>query len=232
MLVQPDYIKKIMQKFAQDNKGEIDDPVFPCMCITNRLEKPKIIATATDRYLKPKVYINDLDLLSHLSLGENLSEVERESTCFSDSYLFGYGQDLDHYECQASVPKGTTPASLNESKLRDKMLLLLDEFASCDSTGMSKRLFDRFLQKKSSVEYFEDSDLNSSAEKHNNIQVFCDRVMSVPGFNNISSGKVRVHQALQAKDWDINKVDRLTDLGVPAFNEDNLWGKDDWNNGL
>jgi len=46
-------------------------------------------------------------------------------------------------------------------------------------------------------------------------------------------GKVRIHQALKAAGWDLDKLVAPTDLGVPAFNKGSKWrGTEDFGNGL
>jgi hypothetical protein len=48
-----------------------------------------------------------------------------------------------------------------------------------------------------------------------------------------SKCKVRIHQALKAAGWDINKLRFPSDLGVPAFNKGSkFWSTDDFDNGL
>lgn len=210
-----------------------NDPVnracLPCECKIHRLEEPKIVATATDGYLTPVRYLNDPLLLDILQIP--YTEQNKWTGNFPDSYLFGYGQDITHATGR-SVPQGTFPVGNDEPTLKSKMYKLLDDFAGNDASGMARRLFDKFMNKKNYIRYFNDADLNNAVENHENIKIFCGRVISAPHFENKSVGKTRIHQALQANDWDIKKIKRITDLGPPAFNIENWIQADDWSSGL
>jgi len=117
--------------------------------------------------------------------------------------------------------------------LKPKMRKLLTLFANNDKSGMSTRLFNAFLSKRSSVIYFDDRALNLSATNHQNIKDFCSFAMSAPNSRHISQGKTRIHQALRNANWDIKKLIAPTDLGVPAFNlGSKAFGTGDFNNGL
>jgi len=172
---------------------------------------PKIVATATDTYLKPQQGFPD---------AANLQGV-----------VPMYGQDIT-FGAGRKAPKGhnvgTTPVDLS-----NKMRKLLTNFASQDTTGMATRLFNQFLAKQTSVQYFDDASLNKVAAQHPNIVFFCDAALSAPNSPNKSAGKTRIHQALKNANWDINKLVAPTDLGVPAFNLGSKWRRtEDFSNGL
>lgn len=114
------------------------------------------------------------------------------------------------------------------------MRKLIEEFASGDKSGVSRRLINRFLVDQCRmVQYFDDPALNLAASKHLNISDWCSLAMSIPNTTPISFGKVRIHQALEKANWDINKIIIPTDLGVPAFNiGSKVFGTGDFNNGL
>jgi hypothetical protein len=178
------------------------------------LARPLLVAVATDKYLTPTTPFPDPD------------------------YLVGipdpmYGQDIS-FGVRRAAPKGhsvgTAPADL-----KPKMRKLLDIFASKDRSGMAKRLFDAFLTDSSRPpEYFDDRSLNAAATVHTNIDVFCSASLSAPNSHHkAATGRTRIHQALRAANWDINKVSIPTDLGVPAFNlGSKAFSTDDFANGL
>jgi hypothetical protein len=162
---------------------------------------------------------------------------------FADRDLPGqipeYGEDFT-FGTNRKAPNGEDVGS-TESELKPKMWHLLDYFAEDDDTGMARRLFSQFTAKQKQVTYFTDKDLNNAVANHQNFQAFCRRAMSGP-YNMAEApppGKVRIHQALKAANWDINKLVAPTDLGAPAFNLGSKapnWGisdaTGDWANGL
>ena len=178
-----------------------------------QLEAPKLVAVATDSYMNPYISFPD---------AANLP---------SGTVTPCYGQDLS-YGTDRSAPKGHNVGS-READLIPKMRQLLSEFASNDSSGMASRLFEEFLDKNRTVEYFDDPSLSSAAAQHSNIQYFCSAAISAPVSPHRSQGKTRVHQALRDAGWDINQISVPTDLGVPAFNQGSkAWGTGDFGNGL
>jgi hypothetical protein len=76
------------------------------------------------------------------------------------------------------------------------MQKLLSIFAAGDRTGMARRLFDAFLQRRSAPGYFDDGALNLAAAGHRNIVHFCDAAVSAPP-SLPPPGKKRIHQALK-----------------------------------
>ena len=165
--------------------------------ITYQLNRPMVIAIATDTYLKPKIPFPD---------PANLPGVAAPK----------YGQDITKGTGR-SAPKGMSVGK-TPADLKPKMRKLLQVFASKDKSGMSTRLFDAFLKKKSSAAYFDDNALNMAASKHPNINDFCSFAMSAPNSPKKAIGKIRIHQALKNANWDITKITIPKDLGVPAFN--------------
>lgn len=166
-------------------------------CIKYPLLQPKVVAIATDKYLKPSIPFPDAVNLPRM-------------------FVPKYGQDIT-----SSVGRGA-PDSQSVGKtaeeLKIKMQKLLPIFASGDKSGMAKRLFDLFLRKQSAVIFFEDPALNLAAADHANVKDFCGRALSAPNSAHVSGGKTRIHQALRDANWDIDKITIPTDLGVPAFN--------------
>lgn len=160
----------------------------------------------------------------------------RPVTHFPDSsYLPGkiivYGQDLTSNS--GRVPIGKLSAGKNATELKARMQKLIPIFASSDETGMVARLFGEFFTKLSSPRYFDDPSLNYMASIHQNINYWCDAALSAPNSKYKAVGKIRIHQALEAADWDINNISAPTDLGVPAFNRGNKYTKTgDFSNGL
>jgi hypothetical protein len=160
---------------------------------------PKIVAIAKEPGLSPKYKFADRDLPGPPP---------------------EYGEDLT-FGVNGVAPNGEDVGS-TESELKPKMLHLLDYFAEEDHSGMALRLFSRFLAKQSQVTLFTDKDLDKAADAHENIQYFCRAALGfpIPAMGGIppAPGKTRIHQALQAAKWDINKLVAPTDLGAPAFN--------------
>ncbi|WCM92077.1 hypothetical protein M5C99_17175 [Acidovorax sp. NCPPB 2350] len=142
-----------------------------------------------------------------------------------------YGQDIT-FGCRMAPGRqsvGNTP-----DELAPKMQKLLGIFAAGDRTGMAKRLFDAFLQpRRSTVEYFDDPNLNIAAASHPNIMAFCSAVLSAPGSQTQATKQTRLHQELKKAQWDIQKLYMPANLGVPAFNlGSKVFSTKDFNNGL
>jgi hypothetical protein len=117
--------------------------------------------------------------------------------------------------------------------LERKMRKLLTEFASSDTHGKARRLFDAFLTPRRAVSIWSDADLTTAAEAHPNIVTFVHRALSAPNSPERSAGQTRIHQALQNAGWDIRRAVAPTDLGVPAFNRGNkVLATGDFGNGL
>lgn len=175
-------------------------------------EAPKIVAVAADIYLKMTTPFSDLVNLAGLPQPK-----------FGQDITFGIGR-----KAPGGHHVGTGP-----NELVPKMRKLLSVFAGGDKSGMSGRLFDKFLAPSRAVAFFEDPDLNAAADKHENIQYWCNAALSAPDLPNKSEGRTRIHQALKAADWDLKKLVIPTDLGVPAFNNGNkATATGDFNNGL
>jgi hypothetical protein len=180
-------------------------------CKSSPLASPKIVAIATDKYLTPKTAFND----KLLPAGTKTM----------------YGQDLS-FGFRGDSPDNMNVGS-NEADLKAKMDKLLVSFASNDKAGMARKLFTAFQSKKTAVEFYEDTDLSKAANVHSNVQYFVKAALGDPRSNTSVAGKTRIHQALAAAGWDINKLIAPTDLGVPAFNKGNkTFGSEDFGNGL
>jgi hypothetical protein len=181
------------------------------VCERFRLAQPRIIATATDGYLRPTTTFTDPALLG--------------------GYPLSFGQDLSFFVGR-SQPFGPSAGS-STSALETKMRALLSSFASNDSSGKARRLFNAFLTPQRAVSFWSDAALTAAAEAHANIQTFVDRALSAPTSPGGSTGRPRIHQALRAAGWDINAAVTPTDLGVPAFNIGNkVLSTGDFGNGL
>lgn len=174
---------------------------------------PKVVAIAYDRYLKPSTPFPD-----PVNLGAVLPPK--------------YGQDIESGIGRAA-PGGQSVGTTAEA-LKAKMRKLLSIFASGDKSGMAIRLFDQFLVDTCRpVAFFDDPKLNIAAGMHQNIREFCSAALSAPNSPYKSAGRTRIHQALKAANWDLNKLIMPSDLGVPAFNIGNkAFSTDDFNNGL
>ncbi len=171
---------------------------MPPSCSQFPLLHPRLVAIAQDAYLTPTTPFSD---------NINLPGIAAPK----------YGQDITSAFGRIAPKKqdvGSTPA-----ELKPKMRKLLSIFASGDTSGMAKRLFDAFLTDTCRlVAYFDDASLNAAANSHPNINYFCDVALSAPNSPNKAIGKTRIHQALQKANWDITKMYMPTGLGVPAFN--------------
>jgi hypothetical protein len=142
-----------------------------------------------------------------------------------------YGQDLTSGLNRAAP--GNKSVGTTEAELKPKMQKLLGIFASSDKSGMASRLVAAFLAKQSVPVFFEDRALNAAAASHKHIEFFMSCALSAPNSPHKSVGKIRIHQALKAANWDIKKLVAPADLGVPAFNDGSkLFSTGDFNNGL
>jgi hypothetical protein len=206
-----DHLLKFNPNLSKDSKLKVGDSIT-IDWIRYQLKQPKVIAIAKDTYLKPKTAFPD---------PLNLPGVPAPK----------YGQDISKSVGRAAPDKMSVGEKLDE--LKKKMRELLQIFASGDKSGMSARLFNRFLSKQTSVIYFDDNSLNSAASRHQNIIDFMSMALSAPNSPLKSAGKTRIHQALKKANWDINKIVAPTDLGVPAFNiGSKSFSSGDFNNGL
>lgn len=189
---------------------------MPPNCSPVPLYPSLLIAIAKDGYLKPTTSFPDKTYLPALS----------------GSDVPMYGQDILFSFARIASENKSVGSTVEE--LKPKMRKLLEIFASGDTTGMSKRLFDAFLSDTHRfVTYFDDAALNKAAASHPNIQYFCEAVLSAPNSLHKSVGKIRIHQALKNANWDIKKIKRPTGLGVPAFNRGNkTFTTGDFDNGL
>ena len=175
---------------------------------------PRVVAIATDSYLTPTTSFADPANLPGLTIPPK------------------YGQDIESgtgRAAPAGQSVGTTVADL-QAKMRE----LLGQFAGGDTTGMARRLFNAFLVNNTHpVAFFDDGSLTAAAARHQNITFFCHAALSAPTSAFRAAGKTRIHQALRNAGWDINRLVRPTDLGVPALNiGSKVFSTGDFNNGL
>ena len=157
---------------------------------------PKLVAIATEPGLKPNIKFPDPDLPGPPPQ---------------------YGDDLT-FGTNGIAPNGENVGS-TEAELKPKMAHLLDYFTDDDSSGMARRLFNRFLAKQSQVTYFTDQALDKAADAHENMEYFCRAAWGAPWPWGVppAPGKTRIHQALKAANWDLNALYAPNDLGAPAF---------------
>jgi len=180
-----------------------------CKC---PLRPPKVVAIATDKYLKPKIVFED-----------NVNIKGAPQPRFGQDITFGTSRK----------PQNGQSVGKNVTDLIPKMEKLLETFASNDKRGMARRLFTLFLSKQSQVIFFDDKSLNVAASMHKNIKKFCSYALSAPNSIHKITGKKRIHKALEEASWDIKKIKILKDLGVPAFNiGSKVFKTDDFENGL
>jgi hypothetical protein len=151
-----------------------------------------------------------------------------------------YGQDITYSSSSRTVSPGYSVGQ-NVDHLKSEMLTLLRFFASYDKTGVTKKLFSRFLGRQTSVTYFDDPDLTAKFEEHENIKSFCERALRHPQSSPHPLAPVvpdRIHDALRESNWNIHEASILTDLGAPAVNlKHKFFGigipiTKDWDNGL
>jgi hypothetical protein len=179
------------------------------------LNKPTVIAVATDprfRHSRPTNAFSD---------PMNLPAVVGPL----------YGQDLT--SSYGRTPPGKYDQGKTVVELEPKMRALLKVFATDDTNGITPRLFNTFLQKSSRVRFFDDRHLNHAVAYHDNIKAFCRNALGAPSTGAQIHGKIRIHQALKAARWDINKMVPPRDLSPPAlYNGSKYMGWGDWTNGL
>lgn len=176
-------------------------PIFP----------PRLVASASDRYLTPTNPFPDAANLPSTALPR-------------------YGQDIT-FGLRRPAPAGQNVGS-TRADLDPKMRRLLGEFAGNDRSGMARRLFDAFLLPQRGVTYFDDPALNPAAAGHPHIQHFVTASLGA-GSAPPPGGVVRIHQALRTAGWDVRRIIAPSDLGVPAFNTGmSYFGSGDFGNGL
>ncbi len=200
-------------------------------CTTHELDKPFLIATAVASSIIKQVTLPVNDDVLH---GATID--------------LGLGQDITHSSGR-SLPAGCRAADYDEQRLKQAMLGLLNIFASSDSEGTSKRLFNDFLKKQREVQIFTDDGLNKAVAQSFNFIGFADLTLGAPqsGFAYVKSARegnaaregigdaLRIHQSLRKAGWDINRVKLIEGLGPPAFNRGNqipFLTSEDWANGL
>ena len=184
---------------------------------STQLANPRIIAIATDGYLTGSNILNSI-------IDPYIPETPK-------LHKLGFGQDLS-YSSSRPQPSGVSMGD-NAGDLEQMMRRLLIIFAGCDKHGMAKSLFDFFLMKQTNWMYWGNSDLDAAVKAHQNIRSFVSMSLSAPNSPERSTGKIRIHQALQNAGWDINRAVTVTDLGVPALNRGNkLFSTGDFCNGL
>jgi hypothetical protein len=177
--------------------------------------------------------------------------VKGGQNAFVDKTVLGgltmqFAQDLSYSDYAGRpAPRGSyynRPMSVGKSEadLKPKMEYLLRAFAAKEETGMAKRLFTEFLKPQRQVTLWTDPDFDRAAANHENINDFCRAAWGGPSASGgipPAPGKKRIHQALEAVNWDASKLlIPIEDLGVPAFNRGSYVGwrgaTGDWVNGL
>lgn len=172
---------------------------------------PRLVASATDTSLTPSNPFPDVVNLPATSVSR-----------YGQDITFGLGRPAPQ-----GHDVGATPAILDP-----KMRQLLGQFASADTSGMARRLFNTFLLPQRGVTYFDDTALNTAASSHPNILHFMSASLGGPSAPP-ASGVIRIHQALRTAGWDLRRLVAPTDLGVPAFNAGtSYFASGDFGNGL
>lgn len=183
--------------------------IFIKKCKLFHLAQPKIVAIATDGYLTP------------------ISSNSTRDPLLPGGHILDFGADLNHGSGRGQphgVSVGTTTALLIS-----KMDKLLSIFASGDTAGKARRLFNDFQRPQSAVGFWSDNALTSAAQVHPNIRSFVRNALAA----HRTTGSIRIHQALRNASWDINSIVPPKDLGVPAFNEGSkVFSTEDFDNGL
>ncbi len=165
-------------------------------CTVHTLVKPFLIAVARDPSIVPRVEYAAKD---------------------GSARSLALGQDAEHASDRAA-PLDYSVGEV-ESDLKKLVLTLPNIFAVNDSYGMTRRLFDKFLDKQSALVEFEEDALNKAIEANANFLAFCDLALGVPGTIGADPvNRPRIHQHLAKAGWDINKVSLIEGLGPPAFN--------------
>lgn len=194
-------------KKAGATKQDCEDP-----CIKYNLAKPFLVAVAKDTNIQSQVKVT-----------VNPNE--------GDAVVLDFGQDAT-FAIERAIPTNY-PVGNDVATLKKKMNALLGVFASDDSSNKAKSLFDTFLAKRDELAIYTDSALDAAVSGHENFLYFSERALGAPGTKGANPSKPRIHQVLSDASWDINKVTRITGLGVPAFNlGDKFRRTGDFANGL
>lgn len=181
-------------------------------CSKYPLNPPKIVAIAKDPKVVPTNPFPDRNYLPGVDIR------------YDQDLTFGTGR----------VPPNREHVRDTEVELKPLMRKLVDIFAKSDKWGMAEALVDKFLKKQNTVTFFEWHALNVEASRHPHIRSFCSKALSAPNSEEKAPpGKIRIHQALENANWDINKIVAPTDLREPAFNlGSKLRATEDFANGL
>ncbi|HHL2459791.1 TPA: DUF3289 family protein [Yersinia enterocolitica] len=133
-------------------------------------------------------------------------------------------------------PHWSPPVAANDQKRDEKNMRRWIEdlrltFSENDSRGLTRHAFDEMFgpinnpRSRDAIKLYSTRNLNAAANAHENINDFCDLVLNAPPNN---SSRTRVHQALKNAGWDINNIQRISDLGLPAFNRYSFLGVEGW----
>jgi hypothetical protein len=195
-------------------------------CVAYRLTKrPLLIAQASEKLLPPIQTLavpGSVDANLHLDFGQDTT--------------FGFG----------GRPVTGVIVPENEQGLRKAMYRLLDYFAQGDADGKARREFDAFLgnpdftvsrsdRPPGTIQVYTDPALDKAIESAENFRTYPDRAMAAPDTPYANPSKPRIHQALLAAGFDVNRVQPVTDLVVPAFKVGDKYpfkATGDWTNGL
>ncbi|MEP7126037.1 MAG: LysM domain-containing protein [Byssovorax sp.] len=177
-------------------KGDLTTPCQTCDCIIINLDKPFVIASAKDSAAKART-----SGLRYTSPGD------------PDDAPMVLGQDAT-FEKGTAVPGGLPEVGTTAPVLTTQMDSLLGVFAGNDSAGNARKMFTTFQKPNAALTEYRDPKLDAQVEADENFKAFADRTLNGP---RITASR-RIHQALRAASWDINKVKRMDDLGILAFN--------------
>ncbi|MFV0386263.1 hypothetical protein [Paracoccus sp. (in: a-proteobacteria)] len=207
----------------------VSQVVAMCQKCKYSLEKPMLVAYGADsNTIYNQINATGLQYTTQDPVVKNLIGGDAPVMTFAEDATFSNHRKLpEGYFDPTDIGRNIGEIfSLDMS--RSARILRLREWLSealagarLDTTGFAERYFNHMFgpvsapRPLSKVEYHEDADLNRLAVNHIDVGVYCDRVLNAPGPKQTSNH--RLHQALQIANWDINQIDVIDDLGVPAF---------------
>ena len=179
-------------------RADLTTPCQTCDCIIIDLNRPFVIASSKDVAAQGRSAGT-----SYTSPGD------------PDDAPMVFGDDATFETGTAAVPNGQPSVGSSASVLTTQMDGLLGVFAGNDSAGNTRRMFTAFQKPNSALTEYTDPELDTQVSTDENFLAFSERTLNAPN----TTGRRRIHQALRAVGWDINKVQRMDDLIILAFNE-------------
>lgn len=223
-----------------------------CPCCDITLDRPKLVAYGSDsQTISNQIAATGLQYTTKDPVVEGLVGADAPTMLFAEDATFSdsrslpnsYANPQDQIADRVMFPQEfrilDRSRAARVERLRDWVSKALAA-AKNDDTGFAGRYFDHMFgplsapRALSEVKFHEDEDLNRIAKYHVMVGDFCDLVLNAPGDR--QSNNFRLHQALEAADWDINRIRSIDDLGVPAFKDygwiDQVFLGNDMGNGL